>query len=104
MIHPVGDRVLVRRESISKTSGGIVLPTAVTANEGTVLAVGDGILQNGVRQGSLVSPGDRITWHSGHVTVPTDENLVLVPETAILTVVCDCRETCSCKPRTACER
>jgi co-chaperonin GroES (HSP10) len=97
MIKPVGDRVLVRREMTSQTTGGIVLPNQVTANEGIVLALGDGILHGGLRMPSLVKVGDRISWHSGHVALPQDQTLVLVPEASILTIVCACQESCGCK-------
>lgn len=84
-IKPVGDKVLVKRVFSTQTAGGIVLPDRVTANEGEVVAVGDGILQNGTRLPSLVKVGDVITWSGSHILVPQDETLVLVPEIAILT-------------------
>jgi co-chaperonin GroES (HSP10) len=86
-IRPVGDKILVQREIATKTAGGLVLPTKVTANEGRVIAVGDGILQSGIRLPSLVKVGDYITWNSGHIRIESDETLVLVPETAIMTVI-----------------
>lgn len=65
MIKPLGERVLV--EPIAQevtTASGIVLPGTAQEKpqEGKVVAVGSGVLKDGVRVALEVKPGDRVLF------------------------------------------
>ncbi|MDO3408590.1 co-chaperone GroES [Saccharibacillus sp. CPCC 101409] len=65
MIKPLGERVLVEPiQQEETTSFGIVLPDASKEKpqEGKVVAVGSGILKDGVRTPLEVQEGDRILF------------------------------------------
>ena len=91
-IVPLGDRVVLRRESPeSKTSGGIVLPDTAKdkPQRGEVVAVGDGhVLKDGKRQALSVREGDRVIFSSyaGDEFRIEDEEFVLMRESDILAV------------------
>src|SRR4030095_3613541 len=94
-LQPLGDRVVVRRESSEgRTAGGIVLPD--TAKEkhsrGTVESVGHGkLLDNGSRGQLQVKVGDRVLFSAwaGETFKVGDEELLLMKEDDILAVLED---------------
>ena len=65
-LHPIGDRVLLRRvESEAKTKGGIIIPDTAKEKpqEAEVVAVGEGkLLDSGERVAPPVKPGDRVLF------------------------------------------
>ena len=67
-VKPLGDRVVVRRESAeSASAGGIVLPESAKnkPQKGTILAVGPGkLLKDGSRRGLQVKEGDKVLFTS----------------------------------------
>jgi chaperonin GroES len=87
---PLGDRVVLRRESAATTtSGGIVLPDTARdkPQKGEVIAVGDGhLLKDGTRKALTVKPGDRVIFSSyaGDEIQLEDQNLLLMRESDIL--------------------
>jgi len=94
-LQPLGDRVVVRRESSEeRTAGGIVLPD--TAKEkptrGIIEAVGNGkLLDDGTRGKLQVRVGDRVLFTSwaGETFKVDDEELLLMREEDILAVLED---------------
>ena len=94
-LQPLGDRVVVRRESSEeRTAGGIVLPD--TAKEkpsrGTVQSVGNGkLLDNGSRGQLQVKVGDRVLFSAwaGETFKVADEELLLMKEDDILAILED---------------
>jgi len=94
-LQPLGDRVVVRRESSEeRTAGGIVLPD--TAKEkptrGVIEAVGNGkLLDDGTRGKLQVHVGDRVLFTSwaGETFKVTDEELLLMREEDILAILED---------------
>jgi len=67
-IRPLGDRVVIRRDSASeKTAGGLLLPDAAQnkPQRGTVVAVGNGrMLKDGTRRPLQVKEGDKVLFTS----------------------------------------
>lgn len=92
-IQPLGDRVVVERESAeSMTAGGIVLPDTAKDKpaRGSIVAVGDGrLLKNGSRCALQVKVGDRVIFSSyaGDEFKLGDRQLVLMREEDILAVI-----------------
>lgn len=65
MIKPLGERVLVEAiEQVQTTASGLVLPDTAKEKpqEGKVIAVGSGVLKDGVRVPLEVKEGDRILF------------------------------------------
>ncbi|QOS77439.1 co-chaperone GroES [Paenibacillus sp. JNUCC31] len=65
MIRPLGERVLVEPlEQEQTTSFGIVLPDSAKEKpqEGKIIAVGAGVLKDGVRAALEVKEGDRVIF------------------------------------------
>lgn len=65
MIKPLGDRVVIELvEQEEKTASGIVLPDSAKEKpqEGKVIAVGSGKVENGEKIALEVSEGDRIIF------------------------------------------
>ncbi len=94
-LRPLHDRVLVRRDADSETSGGgIIVPHIAQekALRGTVIAAGPGKRDaNGVFQSTMVKPGDRVVF-SGSVNMPypdlvEDGDLVMMSEADILGIL-----------------
>ena len=89
---PLGDRVVLRRESAEeKTAGGIVLPDTAKnkPQRGEVIAGGDGyVTKDGKRQPLTVKAGDRVIFNAygGDEFKLDDEELVLMRESDILAV------------------
>jgi len=72
MIKPLEDRVVVELDPIEeKTTSGIILVDSAKElpQEGTVVAVGPGRYENGVRIALDIAVGDRVTFHQ-HSGVP----------------------------------
>ena len=90
-IKPFGDKVLIRRaEDVTTTAGGLSLPSKQIKTEGTVLDVGDGILNAGKFIQPRVKKGDRVIWTGGHIQIdPTDEGLILITEQSIVAILSD---------------
>lgn len=71
-IHPLGDKVVVRplteEEKSSKTAFGILIPDSAKkeSKEGTVVAVGPGKLEEGMRVPMSVKVGDRVLYREGY--------------------------------------
>ena len=94
-LQPLGDRVVVRRESSEeRTAGGIVLPD--TAKEkpsrGVIEAVGNGkLLDDGTRGRLQVQVGDRVLFSAwaGETFKVADEELLLMKEDDILAILDD---------------
>jgi chaperonin GroES len=94
-LQPLGDRVVVKRESgEEKTAGGILLPDAAKEkpSRGKVVSVGNGkLLDDGTRGKLQVKAGDRVLFSSwaGETFKVGDEELLLMREEDILAVLED---------------
>jgi chaperonin GroES len=94
-LQPLGDRLVVRREtSESRTAGGIVLPDAAKEKptRGVVEAVGNGkLLDDGSRGKLQVQVGDRVLFTSwaGETFKVSDDELLLMREEDILAILED---------------
>ena len=94
-LQPLGDRVVVRRESSEeRTAGGIVLPDSAKEKpqRGVIESVGNGkLLDNGSRGQLQVHVGDRVLFTSwaGETFKIGDEELLLMREEDILAVLDD---------------
>lgn len=92
-IHPLYDRVVVRRnEEEQTTAGGIVLPGSAKEkpNQGEVLAVGDGkLLENGELRPVGVKVGDNVIFgqYSGNSVKIDGEEVIILNEAEIFGVV-----------------
>ena len=94
-LKPLGDRIVVRRESAEETTrGGIVLPDAAKnkPQRGTIVAAGPGkLLKDGTRRGLQVKEGDSVLFTSwagdefkdraaGEILVMREEDVLAVLE------------------------
>ncbi len=92
-LHPLYDRVVVRRVEEERTSpGGIVIPDNATEKpmRGEVLSIGPGKLQDdGKHQLISVKPGDIILFgkYSGTEVAVDGEDLVVMREDDIMAVI-----------------
>ena len=91
-LKPLGDRVLIRAEDNEETlPSGLVIPDTAKEKpqEGTVLAVGPGAIQDGERVPLEVSEGDRVIFSKyGGTEVKVDgEELLILSERDILAVL-----------------
>jgi chaperonin GroES len=85
-LQPIGDRIIVRRESSEeKTAGGILLPDTAKKKpqRGVVLAVGPGKLnkKTGERQPMQLKAGDKVlftSWAGDEFKDRKDPNEILV--------------------------
>jgi chaperonin GroES len=91
-IKPLGDRVLVRPDAAEeKTSFGIIIPD--TAKEkpqrGTVVAVGTGKVENGVKIEMSVKDGDKVLYgkYAGTEITVDGEDLMIMRESDILGIL-----------------
>jgi chaperonin GroES len=91
-IKPLGDRVLVRPDAAEeKTSFGIIIPD--TAKEkpqrGTVVAVGTGKYENGVKIDMSVKEGDKVLYgkYAGTEITVDGEDLMIMRESDILGII-----------------
>ena len=94
MFKPLHNYVLLnRQEEETKTAGGIIIPD--TAKEkpvrGKVIAVGDGVFENGQKIPMSVKPGDIVLfakWASSANEVKIDgTDYVLIKESDILGIL-----------------
>ncbi|WP_128895733.1 co-chaperone GroES [Longirhabdus pacifica] len=92
MIKPLGDRVVI--EAIEKeetTSSGIVLPDSAQEKpqEGKVVAVGSGVVQDGARVALEVKEGDRIIFskYAGTEVKFEGKEYLIMRESDILAVL-----------------
>lgn len=91
-LRPLGDKMLVRPLQIEEvTKSGIVLPDTAKEKpqEGEVLAVGSGRLEDGKRVALEVKRGDRIifTKYGGDEIKVNGEELKIISESDVLAIV-----------------
>ena len=94
MFKPLNNYVLLQRiEEENKTAGGIIIPDNAREkpSRGTVVAVGDGEIQNGTRVPMTVKPGDTVLfakWAASANEVKIDgDDYVLIKESDILGIL-----------------
>lgn len=92
MLKPLGDRVII--EPIAKeetTASGIVLPETAKEKpqEGKVVAVGNGRIENGERVALEVQEGNRVIYskYAGTEVKYSDKELLIMRESDILAIV-----------------
>ena len=81
-IKPLGDRVLVQALSTETSKGGIIIPDTVKEKpqEGKIVAVGPGRVENGERIEPEVKKGDKVLFgkYAGtEITIDSKEYLIL---------------------------
>jgi len=91
-VRPLHDRVIVKRiEEAAKTKGGIIIPDTAKEKpqEGKVVAVGPGRVEEGKVIKPEVSKGDRILFgkYSGTEIVLDGEEHIIMREEDILGVI-----------------
>ena len=92
-LKPIGDRIIVRRQSADeKTAGGIILPDTAKEKpkQGKILAIGEGkALDNGTRATFQVKTGDKVlfTSYSGSEVTDDGKEYLIMTEDDILAVV-----------------
>ena len=94
-VKPLGKRVLIKRNKVTQTKGGIILPETAQEKpkEGTVVAVGPGKLDdNGKIDSMNLKVGDRILFSSyagTEVKDPdnSDDELLIMNEDEIFGVL-----------------
>ncbi|MBX5490877.1 MAG: co-chaperone GroES [Chloroflexi bacterium] len=91
-LRPLGDRVVVKplpREEVTRS--GIVLPDTAKEKpqEGEVIAVGPGRLDDGERQPMDVKVGDKVLYakYAGTEFKIEDEELLILSEKDILAII-----------------
>jgi len=93
-VRPLGDKILIKRaEAADKTDSGIFIPESAKdkPKEGTVVAVGDGILnkETGERVPFTVSRDDRVifTSYAGTEIKIDDQEYIIMTEDDILGII-----------------
>jgi chaperonin GroES len=91
-LKPLADRVLVRAEETEEAlPSGLVIPDTAKEKpqEGTVLAVGPGAIQDGERVPPEVKEGDRVIFskYGGTEVKVEGEDLLILSERDILAVI-----------------
>ena len=92
-IHPLHDRVVIRRTEEERTSpGGIVIPDAAAEKpiKGEVLAVGNGkLLENGEVRPLDLKVGDNVLFgkYSGTEVKVDSEEVVVMREDDVMAVI-----------------
>jgi chaperonin GroES len=91
-IQPLGDRVLIQPlEAEEKTKGGIILPDTAKEKqqEGKVVAVGKGRVEDGKVVAIEVKVGDKVLYgkYSGTEIKVDGEDMLIVKEEDILAIV-----------------
>ncbi|MEX0719304.1 MAG: co-chaperone GroES [Balneolaceae bacterium] len=82
-IKPLGDRVLVQADvAEEKTSSGIIIPDTAKEKpqQGTVVAVGAGKVENGTKVDMSVKKGDKVLYgkYAGtEITLDGEEYLIM---------------------------
>ncbi len=89
---PIGDHVVIRRDDAAgKTAGGIILPESAKKRPklGTVIAVGPGGIDTGLRIPLQVEPGDRVLFpgYAGTEVELGDQRYAVVRENEILSIL-----------------
>jgi len=94
MIRPIRDAILVKKDEVEMSKGGIIIPKTVgkddTFFEGTIVAVGDGILTDSGKIAPLkVIAGDKVMFgNSGCADVKIDgKPFVIMREGNILGII-----------------
>ena len=94
MLKPLNNYVLLQRiEEENKTAGGIIIPDNAREkpSRGTVIAVGDGVIENGARIPMSVTVGDTVLfakWAASANEVKIDGvDYVLIKESDILGIL-----------------
>ncbi|MBE3596878.1 MAG: co-chaperone GroES [Hydrogenibacillus sp.] len=92
MLRPLGDRVIVEpAEKEEKTASGIVLPDTAKEKpqEGRVVAVGNGRLEDGKRVPLDVKEGDRVIFskYAGTEVKYQEKEYLILRESDILAVI-----------------
>ena len=91
-IKPIGDKVVIKPITVEETTkSGIVLPGSAQEKpqQGEVIAVGDGIYQNGVKIPMELKVGDRVVYGKfGGVDVKLNgEEVIIMAEKDVLVVL-----------------
>ena len=91
-LRPLADRVIVKRlENETKTASGIVLPDNATEkpDQGEVLAVGPGRVEDGKTIALTVKVGDRVLFgkYSGQAVKVDGEEVLVMKEDDLFAVV-----------------
>ncbi len=91
-LRPLGDRVLVRpKPAEEKTKSGLIIPDTAKEKpqEGTVVSVGPGKIENGARIDMTVQEGDAVLYgkYAGTEITLDDDELLIMRESDILGVV-----------------
>ena len=91
-IKPLGDKVVVKpAKAEEKTESGIILPGSAQEKpqQGEVIAVGDGIYQNGVKIPMELKVGDRVVYGKfGGIDVKLNgEEVIIMAEKDVLVVL-----------------
>lgn len=91
-IKPIGDKVVIRPIAVEEvTKSGIVLPGSAQEKpqQGEVIAVGDGIYQNGVKIPMELKVGDRVVYGKfGGIDVKlNNEEVIIMSEKDVLIVL-----------------
>jgi chaperonin GroES len=91
-INPLSDRVVVKpKEAEEKTASGIIIPDTAKEKpqQGTVLAVGPGRVENGTKIDMSVKEGDTVLYgkYSGTEITLDGDDVLIMRESDILGVV-----------------
>ena len=91
-IKPIGDKVVIRPIAVEEvTKSGIVLPGSAQEKpqQGEVIAVGDGIYQNGIKIPMELKVGDRVVYGKfGGIDVKLNgEEVIIMSEKDVLIVL-----------------
>ena len=91
-IKPIGDKVVIKPIAVEETTkSGIVLPGSAQEKpqQGEVIAVGDGIYQNGVKIPMELKVGDRVVYGKfGGIDVKLNgEEVIIIAEKDVLVVL-----------------
>ena len=90
-IKPLGDRVLVQAMSSETSKGGIIIPDTVKEKpqEGKIIAVGPGRVDNGERIDPEVKKGDTVLFgkYAGTEITIDNEDYLILRESDILAVL-----------------
>ncbi len=94
-IQPLGDVVIIKRQEITQTAGGIIIPIDskdFREDIGTVHSCGDGrISDTGYKEPMRVKPGDKVLFSTnGHqVTTINGEELIVLRQDSIIGILND---------------
>ncbi|MDP8292190.1 MAG: co-chaperone GroES [Candidatus Orphnella occulta] len=91
-VQPLGDRVLLQPlEAEEKTAGGIIVPDSAKEKpqEGKIVAVGKGKVENGKTIVMEVKVGDKVLYgkYSGTEIRVAGEDMLIVKEEDILAII-----------------